>query len=120
MILPFVARSTFNLATEAQLRAEAQLDVREAHWAERYDALLLAYTDMAKRQVPEPAKMPERTRDEVIEAIIAKAGNNGQARAHLSAWAMQQRRANVPDDLIVSQIKNGISDSDDDSQDGFL
>ena len=115
MNLPFVSRETFDLLRLALDRTEAKLDIREAHWAARYDALLLAYTEMAKRQVPEPAKLPERTRDEVIEAILAKAGSNGQLRAHLSAYAMKARREKVPDEQIIQNILVGVSPNDDDS-----
>jgi hypothetical protein len=118
MQLPFVARGTFDLVREHLARVEAQLDTQAQHWAERYDALLLAYTEMAQRQVPEPVKLPERTRDEVIEAILARAGSNGQLRAHLSVYAMKARREKIPDDQIIQRIIVWASPDDDDSSAG--
>ena len=114
MKLPFVARSAYDLLRDDLAKAEA----RESHWVERHDALLLQYTTMASRAVPDPVKIPERTKDEVIEAIHARAGTNGQVRACLATWAMQQRRNKVPDDQIITGIM--VWASDDDSQDGML
>jgi hypothetical protein len=120
MKLPWVSRGSFNLVWDQMLKAEAQLDVREAHWAARYDALLLVYTEMAKRQVPEPAKLTERTQDEVIGAILSKAGSNGQLRSYLSAYAAKARREKVPDAEIIQSILVWASPDDDDSLDGVL
>lgn len=109
MELPFVSRA---LLVEAHRREDA--------WALRYDALLAQYTLMAQRHTPEPVAMKERTRDEVIEAIIAKSGNNGQIRSHLSAWAMKERRAGTPDEEIVHRVLVWASDDDDGSSDGVV
>jgi hypothetical protein len=87
-------------ATEQVVYLRAQLRDERAY-AERLQAQIAT---MAERQVPVPVELPERTRDEVIDAIIGRAGNNGQLRAHLAAWAMKQRREHVPDDQIIQGI----------------
>ncbi len=122
--LPWVSRRAYNDQRDriAGLLADLSCAMdREEKWAVRHDALLLQYTTMASRAVPEPVKLPERTKDEVIEAIHARAGTNGQVRACLSSWAMQQRRNKVPDDQIITGIMVWASDDDDGtSSDGML
>ncbi len=121
MQLPFVTRSTLDavqrLADGYERLWKDGID-REEKWVDRYDALMVRYDDLARRAVPEPAKLPERTRDEVIEAILARAGNNGQLRAHLSAYAAKARREKTPDDKIVQSILVWASPDDDDSSAG--
>jgi len=116
MNLPFVARGTYDLL----LAQNERLEQRHAELVQSYsllhDKLLGFLADSMKK--PDPAKIPERTRDAVIEAIMARAGNDGRLRSCLSTWAMQQRRAQVPDDQIITQVF--VWPSDDDSQDGML
>jgi hypothetical protein len=102
--LPWVSRAAFEAVCESRGSAWTRLVESEEKWALRYEALLSRYTRLAEREHPEPPKLPARTRDQVIEAIVQKAGNNGALRAHLGAWAAQQRRDNVPEDTIVEHI----------------
>lgn len=113
---PVVSRAAFDLVTEELRQSEARYD---ALWTS-YDALngRLFATLMEATKKPEPVKMPERTRDQVIDAIMARAGTNGQLRAHLAAWAMQQRRSQVPDDQIINSIVIWASPDDDDPSAG--
>jgi len=100
MPFPFVARETLD-----QVKAEVRhlQDAYEKRSAE-YQTLLDKYTALAERREPEKVKVPERTRDEVIEAILQKAGTNGQLRTLLSAWAQAQRAKQIPDDQIIEHI----------------
>lgn len=100
MRLPFVAREAYDEAREEIAYLRDQLQAERAHSA----AITAQIATLAERTVPTPPKIPERTRDDVIDAILSRAGTNGQLRAHLAAWAQQQRRANVPDDEIIQQI----------------
>ena len=101
MRFPFVSRET----SEARL-TEKDTEIRR--WQERYDALLAHVTDLSRdlltRTVPTPLAVPARTKDDVIEAILTRAAGNGQLRALLSQWAMQQRKAGVSDDAIIPNI----------------
>ena len=116
MKMPFVLRETFDLANAALRQSEARYDALHAAYVELNGRLFAALVEAAKK--PEPVKMPERTRDQVIDAIMARAGNNGQLRAHLAAWAMQQRRSQVPDDQIINGIIVWASPDDDDPSAG--
>ena len=107
MNLPWVSRETLDAVVASRAGIMVARDAAiasEARWAARYEALLDRYTKLAEREHPEPPKLPARSRDQVIEAIVQKAGNNGALRAHLGAWAAQQRRDNVPEDTIVEHI----------------
>jgi hypothetical protein len=113
---PFVSRGTLDLATAELLRSEARYDVLHAAYVELNGKMFAMMLDATKK--PEPVKMPERTRDQVIDAIMMRAGTNGQLRTHLSAWAMQQRREQVPDDQIINSIVVWASPDDDDPSAG--
>ncbi|MCR4339820.1 MAG: hypothetical protein NUW01_08040, partial [Gemmatimonadaceae bacterium] len=102
--LPWVSREAYDEILISRASAWTRLVESEGRWAARYEALLDRYTKLAEREHPEPPKLPARSRDQVIEAIVQKAGNNGALRAHLGAWAAQQRRDNVPEDTIVEHI----------------
>ena len=114
MRLPFVSRALLDESLSRETHWEVlwgQSVAREAAWAERYERLADKLANFAKP--PEPTKLPERSRDDVIDAIIAKSGNNGQIRTHLSAWAMKQRREQVPDAEIIAQVQNWSSPDED-------
>ncbi len=81
-----------------------QMQGAEKRHSDQFERLMLAYADLTRKLSPEPPSLPERTRDEVIDAIIAKSGSNGQLRAHLASWAMSQRRQKVDDDEIIKGI----------------
>lgn len=112
MRLPIVSRSTLDAAHGELAYLREMLRDERAQYARLAEQVVT----LANRAVPEQPKMPERTRDEVIEAIMARAGNNGQLRAHLSAWAMRQRRAQVPDDQIINGIIVWESPDEDESR----
>lgn len=114
--LPWVSRRAYDNLVASTERLEVRHAALLAGYTVLHDKLLATIVDFAKK--PEPVKLPERTKDEVIEAIHARAGTNGQVRACLSSWAMQQRRNKVPDDQIITGIL--VWASDDDSQDGLL
>jgi hypothetical protein len=121
MRLPFVPRGTLQAVqrlADVYEKLWAESMAREQKWADRHEALIAKLVE-ATRQ-PEIAKLPERTRDDVIEAILAKAGNNGQLRAHLSAYAAKARREQMPDDKIVQSILVWASPDEDDSSAGVL
>lgn len=113
---PFVSRSAFDLAIEERYRVEARYDLLHAAYLELNGKMFATMVEATKK--PEPTKMPERTRDAVIDAIMVRAGSNGQIRAHLASWAMQQRRNQVPDDQIINNIVVWASPDDDDSSAG--
>jgi hypothetical protein len=114
MRLPFVPRGTFDL-----LRADlAKAEEREARWVERYDALLVRLDDLTRKTVAEPPILKERTRDEVIDAIMTRAGSNGMIRAALSSYAATARRNQVPNDEIVQNILVWREPNDDDPSAG--
>lgn len=100
MPLPWVARSTVDVLQREIARLSMSVNSRHAD----YIALLDKYTALAAQKTPEKAVIPDRTRDEVIDAILQKSGTNGQLRQHLSAWAREQRRQHIPDDEIVQHI----------------
>ena len=112
MRLPFVPRGTYDAVLASLEKAEA----REAKWVERHDDLLARYD--AANAPPEPVTLPERTRDEVIEAIMARAGNNGTVRAILGSYARRARLEKVPDDQIVQRILVWAEPNDDDPSAG--
>lgn len=116
MRLPWVARATLELATEELRRAEARYDILLLAYNELNGRLFATLTEAAKK--PEPVTLPTRTRDQVIDAIMARAGSNGQIRAHLAAWAQNQRRNQVPDDKIIESILIWASPDEDDPSAG--
>lgn len=108
MRFPVVLRSTY----EAEVARTAALE-------QRLTDILLAYTQMHDRLLAalenaqrKPA-IPERQRDEVVDAILVRSNGNGVIRAHLSQWAAAQRRANVAEKEIVEQIMYWPSDDED-------
>lgn len=111
MKFPFVARTTLDTATAYGDLLLRLAEERETRQNARYDALLQQFTALAAKQTPEPAKLPDRTRDDVIEAILAKA-RNGQERQSISVWAMKQRRDGVPDATIIEQVTFWPSDDE--------
>jgi len=111
MKFPLVARTTLETATAYGDLLLRLAEARDAQQQERYDALLDKYTTLAAKQTPEPVKLPDRTRDDVIEAILAKA-RNGQERQSISVWAMKQRRDGVPDATIIEQVTFWPSDDE--------
>jgi hypothetical protein len=112
MKLPFVSVAAFDLVADALAKSEA----REAKWVERYDALLVQY-DAATKKPEEPAPKA-RSRDEVIEAIMMRAGSRGDVRAALGAYARRARAEQVPDDQIIQHILFWESPNDDDPSAG--
>ena len=118
MRFPWISRSSHDEVCKQMVRALDEAHAREEKWADRYNTLLGHIQDVVRKQVPEPARLPERSRDEVIEAILARSGNNGQLRAHLSAYAQRMRREQTPDDQIIQSILVWGSPDDDDSSAG--
>lgn len=107
MKLPFVSRWAYEALAErldaANHTAQAS-SFREHEWQTRHDVLMADFMALAKKQTPDAPTIKPRERDEVIEAIMARAGNNGAIRSHLASWAMNQRRAGTPDETIVQQV----------------
>lgn len=110
MRLPFVPREMY----EAEHARVQGLEQRLADLMDGYTALHNRLLDALTHtsQPSEPRAMPERPRDEVIDAILARSGNNGLIRQHLSTWAASQRRGRVPDEQIIEQIMNWESDNE--------
>lgn len=111
MRLPFVARDLYDAEVARTAHLEQRLaDLMDAYTA-MHERLLDALTQATK--VKEPPKLPERTRDEVIDAILVRSNGNGLMRQHLAMWAMQQRRQQVPDEQILDRINNWESEDED-------
>lgn len=109
---PLVSRGTLDLATEELQRAETRYSLLMTAYGDLSGRLFATLSEAAKK--PEPVTLPTRTRDQVIDAIMARSGNNGQIRAHLAAWAQTQRRNRVPDDTIIESILVWASPDEDD------
>ncbi len=90
-----IQRLTTQLATADTALRESQ---------SRADALADKYTQLATQKA-EPPKLPERTQDEVVRAILDRAGHNGRLRTHLSKWAAAERRKHeLTDEQIITRI----------------
>lgn len=112
MKMPWTSRTAYDRAVLDAAAVREDATRRERDWGVRYEALLAQFTDLARKQVAEPAPRKPRERDDVIEAIMARAGSNGAIRSHLSSWAMAQRRAGTPDESIVAQVMVWASPDD--------
>lgn len=97
---PFVMRETLDQVQAEVRHLQESVTQRSAD----YQTLLDKYVALAERREPDKVVVPERSRDQVIEAILHKSGTNGQLRSHLSAWAQTQRRNQVPDPEIIQHI----------------
>lgn len=108
----FVPRSTYDALKDERDRLEVRNNELFAGYQGLHDRTMTILAEATKK--PEPPKMPERTRDAVIDAILLKAGTNGHIRTMLSQYAMQERRAGrLNDDEIIERVTNWHTDEDD-------
>lgn len=110
MRLPWVPREMYEVERERVMQLEQRLSDLMDGYATVHSRLLDAMAQATK-----PAQrpvMPERTRDDVIEAIIARSGGNNMIRQHLALWARDQRRMQISDEQIIARIQNWDSDDE--------
>lgn len=63
-------------------------------------------------QKSQPTTLPERARDEVIEAILAKAQGRREIQSVLGQYARMERAKHTSDADIIAAIQHGQTDDD--------
>ena len=102
MTLPWVSREAYEERGRLLVRCHVE-----------HESLLARYHELVK--LVQPAPKPElkpRADDQVIHAILARAGSDGRLRTHLGVWALGERRKRVPDEDIIQQIEHWHSDEE--------
>ncbi len=107
MNFPWVSRRAFDVLERAHTDARREVERLQAQATEYHNRLMaLTAQPVAAKTTGEMPGRNERKRDDVLMAVLERAGNNRGLASHLSKWAMQQRRKGVADDDIINEMFN--------------